>query len=231
MHHTGLPPAATWGMIVLCGCGAAVAAFDFLRPRPAAGRLARYGERGSELFHAVMLAAMAAMWSGVGANLSVVEWRLLFGALAIASPLWLVAVAARERPAERAERMGAALYHGAAALAMVYATLGAHASAPEHVRHATAPAPGLPYPVIGWFLAAVFMLDALVVIAVVVRPPGASPPTRREIVVTVFPHLVMDIVMAAMLVAALAPAERAAAYDCVSAPPILDSVSSMGSRG
>ncbi|MBF6195291.1 DUF5134 domain-containing protein [Nocardia sp. CDC186] len=211
MHHTGLPPAATWGMIVLCCCGAAVAAVGLLRPRRAPGRLARYGERGSELFHAVMLAAMAAMWSAVSANLSVLEWRLLFGALAIASPLWLVVVAARERSAERADRIGAAVYHGVAALAMVYATLGTHASPPEHVHHATAHAPGLPYPVIGWILAAMFLLDALVVVAVVVRPPGEAPPTRHEIAVTVFPHLVMDIATAVMLVAALDPAELAAA--------------------
>ncbi|MFI2280297.1 DUF5134 domain-containing protein [Nocardia beijingensis] len=205
-------------MIVLCCCGAAVAAFGLLCPRPAAGRLTRYGERGSELFHAVMLAAMAVMWSAIGADLSVVEWRLLFGALAIASPLWLVAVAARERPAECADRVGAALYHGVAALGMVYATLGTHASAPEHVHHATAHEPGLPYPVIGWFLAAVFILDALVVAAVVIRPPGEAPPMRREITVTVFPHLVMDIAMAVMLVTALAPAEPAAAHE--SAPTL-----------
>ncbi|MEU6828341.1 hypothetical protein ABZ894_06780 [Nocardia beijingensis] len=76
-----------------------------------------------------------------------------------------------------------------------------------------------------------FFLDSPVVVAVVVRPTGEALPTRREVLVTVFPHLVMDIAMAVMPVAALAPGEFAAAYDCVPAPPMPDSVNSTGSRG
>ncbi|MEU6185339.1 DUF5134 domain-containing protein [Nocardia sp. NPDC047038] len=71
-----------------------------------------------------------------------------------------------------------------------------------------------PYPVIGWFLAGMFFLDAVVVVAAVLRPPGETPQARHDIAVS--PHLIMDVAMAAMLVAALGPAEFAAA--CGSAP-------------
>ncbi|MFE7747254.1 DUF5134 domain-containing protein [Nocardia sp. NPDC057455] len=67
----------------------------------------------------------------------------------------------------------------------------------------TRPPPDLPYPVIGWFLAGLFLLDAAVVVVTAIRPPGEAGPTRRAFVVTLFPHLVMDIAMTVMLVAAL----------------------------
>uniref|UniRef100_UPI00245807A6 hypothetical protein n=1 Tax=Nocardia abscessus TaxID=120957 RepID=UPI00245807A6 len=40
-------------------------------------------------------------------------------------------------------------------------------------------------------------------LAAVIRPPGGVESTRRRLVVTVFPHLAMDIAMTAMLVASL----------------------------
>ncbi len=85
---------------------------------------------------------------------------------------------------------------------MVYATLGIQVSPPEHVHPATAHAADLPYPAVGWFLAGMFLLDAVVV---VVRPPDERPQAWRDLVVTVFPHLAMDIAMVAMLVTALIP--------------------------
>lgn len=216
MYHAGLPPGATWAMIALCGCGAAVAAVGLLAPRPTAGRLGRYGDRGSELFHAVMLTAMSVMWSDTGQTLSVAQWRLLFGALAIAALLWLVASATRGRPGERADRVGAAVYHCVAALAMVYATTGSDPSPAGHIHHSVgAHTADLPYPVLGWSLTVLFLLDSVVVIAAVIRPPGDTEPTRRDIVATVLPHLVMDITMTAMLVAALtapSPVGFAAVY-------------------
>jgi hypothetical protein len=75
-------------------------------------------------------------------------------------------------------------------------------TASAHVHHAATHTADLPYPVIGWFLAVTFLLDAVVVVAAVVRPPGEAEPMRRDVVVTVFPHLAMDIAMTAMLVAA-----------------------------
>lgn len=56
---------------------------------------------------------------------------------------------------------------------------------------------------LGWFLAGVFLLDAVVAAAAVIRPPGGLESTRRRLVVTVFPHLAMDVAMTAMLVASL----------------------------
>ncbi|MGY5305496.1 DUF5134 domain-containing protein [Nocardia gipuzkoensis] len=200
MHHAGLPPAANWAMIVLCVSGAAVAAVGLLGSRPAAGRLDRYG--GQEgLFHSVMLAAMAVMGSEWSEMLSATRWRQLFGALAIASLLRLIAPGARDRPGDREHRIGAALYHCVAALAMVYTTLGSPAGHAHHA--ATDHTADLPYPMLGWFLAGVFLLDAVVAATAVIRPPGGVESTRRRLVVTVFPHLSMDIAMTAMLVASL----------------------------
>ncbi|MBF6335566.1 DUF5134 domain-containing protein [Nocardia abscessus] len=204
MHHSGLPPAVNWAMIVLCVGGAAVAAAGFLGSRTAARRLDRYGGQGSELFHLVMLAAMAVMGNQWSEALSATRWRQLFGALAIASLLWLIA-GTRGRPGEREHRIGAALYHCVAALSMVYATLGSPTAASGHAHHAaTDHTADLPCPMLGWLLAGVFLLDALVAAAAVIRPPGGVESTRRRLVVTVFPHLAMDIAMTAMLVASLA---------------------------
>ncbi|WP_174185728.1 DUF5134 domain-containing protein [Nocardia barduliensis] len=203
MHHASLPAAANWALIMLCVGGAVVAAVGLLGSRPAAGRLDRYGGRSSELFHLIMLAAMTVMASEWSGSLSATRWRQLFGALAIASAVWLIAET-RGRSSDRGDRIGAAGYHCVAALAMVYATLGSAAASTGHAHHAATGHPvDSPYPVLGWFLAGVFLLDAVVAAAAVVRPPGGVESTTRRRVVTVFPHLTMDIAMTMMLVAGL----------------------------
>ncbi len=199
MHHAGLSPAANWALIVLCVGGAAAAAVGLLQTRPATGRPGRYGGRGTELFHLIMLVAMAVMESEWSRSLSAIWWRQLFGALALASVVWLIAET-RDRSGNRNDRIGAAGYHCVAALAMGYATLGSPAG---HAHHAAAGHPAdPPYPLLGWFLAGVFLLDAVVAAAAVVRPPRGAESARCRIV-TVFPHLAMDIAMTTMLVAGL----------------------------
>lgn len=129
------------------------------------------------------------------------RYRVL-AALAVASLLWPILGATRGRPGDRADRIGAAVYHCVGALAMVHATLGSDNSPSEHAHHTAAAYPAnLPYPAISWLLAGLFLLDAVVVVIAVIRPRGEAAPTRLDFIVTVSPHLAMDITMVAMLVA------------------------------
>ena len=248
--------AVTWALFVACLLAAAVACARLFRPEP--GRFGRDGE----LVHVVMLIAMATMWTAAGAELPTVFWRIVFGAVAAGSTVWLVvggrrfgaarkggrfgavapgastgvdnsvgqadvvpsgrpdptrsgepAVADRRGDASRrsvggsndselfGEESGAAIYHGIAALAMVYATLTAHGPRAEHTAHASSP----PIPAIGWVLVALFVLDAMVLVATALRVPERFGRSRPATFAAVFPHATMDFAMATMLTLALRP--------------------------
>ncbi|WP_067685976.1 DUF5134 domain-containing protein [Nocardia jejuensis] len=176
--HTTLPPAIMGIATALCLCGAVVAAAHLLRPHPTEHAL--YSGRASDLNHLAMLTAMAVMWSDT--SLPITLWRAVFGALAASA---LLALLTRGYAGSRTERIGSAAYHCVSALAMLYAGSAHHT---------------VSLPVLGWTLTALFLLDAAVVAAVAVTP---ATPSRRDFLVTVFPHLVMDLAMASMLAVVL----------------------------
>ncbi|MEV0355837.1 DUF5134 domain-containing protein [Nocardia sp. NPDC050697] len=167
MHDPLLLPA--WAAALGCLLGAAATAVR--------GRTV-YPGPASALFHVAMLLSMAGMWTLPGAHISAPVWRGFFGALAAAAALWLLLAATGPRTATTGDEISAAAYHGIAALAMVYALLGGHGGAP-------------PWPVAGWILVALFLLDAAVVAGV----------TRYAL--AALPHLVMDLATALMLGSAL----------------------------
>ncbi|MFC8527418.1 DUF5134 domain-containing protein [Nocardia sp. NPDC057227] len=165
MHDPLLLPA--WAAALGCLLGAAATGVR--------GRTV-YPGPASALFHVVMLLAMAGMWTLP--QVSPPVWRGLSGALAAAAALWLLLAATGPRTEHRADEIGAACYHGVAALAMVYALLGGHGGTP-------------PLPVAGWILVLLFVFDAVVVAGV----------TRFAL--AALPHLVMDLATALMLGSAL----------------------------
>ncbi|WP_216910530.1 DUF5134 domain-containing protein [Nocardia noduli] len=99
------------------------------------------------------------------------------------------------------EKSGAAIYHGIAAFAMVYATLTPHGPRAEHTPHASTP----PIPAIGWVLVALFVLDAMVLVATALRVPERFGRSLPATFAAVFPHATMDFAMATMLALALRP--------------------------
>ncbi|MET7769508.1 DUF5134 domain-containing protein [Nocardia sp. NPDC005366] len=202
MDHANPAPRATAALITLCLVAAVVACARLIRSGAVPTGPGRFG-RGADLVHAVMLVAMAAMWSAAGAALPITFWRSLFGMVAAVSLLWLIVGSARADSANRGEQAGAALYHCVAAIAMIYATLTSHGSHSEHDQHATTHVTSPPIPAIGWFLVTLFVLDALVVTVAAIRAPRQFGNTRPATIAAVFPHATMDFTMAVMLVLAL----------------------------
>jgi hypothetical protein len=149
--------------------------------------------REAEAGHVAMSLDMLAMLVAPLGSVPHILWRWIFGGIALTYAALLTLRITRR---ELSPAVGAG-YHMVAALAMVYATLESECgrsmpttSMPEMMR-----ASGPPYPVIGWVLAGLFVFDAVGTAVIAAR--------HRGIRIPVIPHVVMDIVMAAMIVAAV----------------------------
>lgn len=183
MTHT-LPDPLRWIAIALCLCATGTALLD-LRADPV--RHSRFGGRATGAAHAVMLTAMAFMWTPMGAEVPITLWRWFFGALTMATAVW-IAVALRtggDTPA--------AVHHGTAAAAMLYATLGS-----THEHHGHTMIEPIPFPPLGWALVGLFVLDAVITTGALVHRGIARKPLRP-----LFTHLIMDAATATMLLQAL----------------------------
>ncbi|WP_043655857.1 DUF5134 domain-containing protein [Nocardia thailandica] len=184
MTHS-LPDPLRWIAIALCSTATATAILG-LREDPVRRR--RFGGRATEAAHAVMLTAMAVMWTPLGAELPNTFWCWLFGALTLATAVWVTA----------ALRTGgdtaAAVYHGVAAAAMLYTTLGS-----THEHHGHTMVGPVPYPAVGWALVVLFVLDAVITTGALAYQGFGRKPVRP-----LFTHLVMDAATAVMLFHALA---------------------------
>jgi Domain of unknown function (DUF5134) len=101
------------------------------------------------------------------------------------------------------DHIAAASFHLIAALAMVYATIGRHRDHWTPGMDMPA-AQHLPFPALGMVLAALFALDAVATVLVVIALdlPSQRNPLRSSRI-AVFPHVAMDVGMATMLVAAV----------------------------
>jgi hypothetical protein len=223
--HGDASPAWRWTLVILCGAALAISlvnlTFSLLRRNAGGGQRVYATEPESEATHVAMLASMLVMFAAPHAPIPVGLWRTIFIALLLINGGLLVLrvrqYSSRESIARR-NQIAAAAYHIVTATAMLYMTLEvAHSStAHDSTAHHTpitamttetgTPATTLPYPVIGWAFLLLFAVDALgqIGIAATVRATGTNSqilfPSDR---LSLFPHIAMDIAMAAMLIGAL----------------------------
>ncbi len=137
--------------------------------------------RAVDVAHVLMGVGMAAMASPVGGPLPMAAWQTIF----LLITAWFAGSWWRERRAGPPVRdgmgwHGTGLHHAVAALAMLYMLM----AMPHGAGHDTAPwlpghlEPGIAVPVVGWTLAAYFMVSAALLVAR--REARTAPPSAAQ---------------------------------------------------
>lgn len=172
-----------------------------------AGAVGSFAGREAALVHGTMNLAMGAMALPLYSH----RWHqaalLLFAALLLAEVVRLVLLLRRPASEQRRWQLGGAGYHLFSLAAMLYALGQMPMMAAGHSGHHAGPG------ILAWVLAGVFVVDAVATVVIVGFKPasilqsvaGQTAAAARSSEVTAlrlsaFPHVVMDLGMAAMLV-------------------------------